>query len=201
MQFADVIVRTHDLGDVSVNTFNLCKRKFADDTYVPIRFQKDDGLNFLSNGIVIEKSHDTWACLVSTSSLDQPISYFEILVQDGRSCAIFIGITDNISQHIIQHGILAFNSCVIYNCDGDDTYDVLKAGSEKMLTGDVVGVVVDRERDTIRFYINGEFVGDGLAEPSDFDEIYAIVGLENKNAKVRVCNRYPYHSLDLTDGY
>jgi hypothetical protein len=200
MQFADVILRTRDLGD-SVNTLNLCQKKFADNPYVSIRFRKDNGYKFSSNGIVAEKLHDTWACLVSTISFDKPISYFEIEILQGGSYGIFVGITNAAAQMLMHHGILEFNSSVIYNGDGHNTVLVYNVGSEKMLTGDVIGVVVDRERDVTRFYVNGEFVFAAWTKPSYFDKIYAIVGSKHKHTKFRVCKRYPYHSLDIIVGY
>jgi hypothetical protein len=61
--------------------------------------------------------------------------------------------------------------------------------------GDVVGVVVNRISDEFLFYKNGILVAKGIAKPSAFKKMYAVVYLFYDGMRVTVCDKYNFYEL------
>jgi hypothetical protein len=62
----------------------------------------------------------------------------------------------------------------LFNGNADDKAVVTRYGSCSVLKGDIVGVVVDFEKDKILFYVNGKLHAVGTKKPSEMQPMYAV---------------------------
>jgi hypothetical protein len=89
--------------------------------------------------------------------------------------------------------LTAGNTIVVYN----STYTslekepvVINAG-----IGDVIGVVVDLDKDQVRFYVNGKMGAVGKNQPSLLQPLYAVLSLANQGTEIEMGDFYSYHAL------
>jgi hypothetical protein len=153
----------------------------------------------LVDGTKIEKLVDCWSyAFVSEKPLEiKNILYFEIEVLAGMYDGIYIGVTEDPIQSSFS-GTTYKPTCAIYNnsngnIGGNKNVKCTKGASA--ITGDVLGVVFDREKNEIRFYKNGSFVGRGSMKPSKFRVVYAFTSVFYSNQTIQLCEKYAYQDL------
>ena len=112
---------------------------------------------------------------------------------------IFLGISN--SKTTEKHAHLSNNTICLYNNATSLNHvniRVLKPCTA--VQGDVIGVVVDMDKDQVRFYINGHLVAVGIPKASAMKPIYAVMWLFYKDMKVEMGDYYLYHELEAYSG-
>jgi hypothetical protein len=196
-QFADVTFVVYT-AKISGDNYSLLRNKLGERSSTRFHFRfKNEKLNHnekLEEFSWIDCPLGAVArSFVSTKPLPlQPISYFEIEL--GKGCnhrGIFIGVRNAAFQTLRDY------SCVMnYSFEGDAEYANVKY--KKVYgpgNGGVFGIVVDRREDIVRFYLNGERIGESMVHPSEFGDMYAYVSLSYGDQSFRQCDWYRYEDL------
>jgi hypothetical protein len=61
---------------------------------------------------------------------------------------------------------------------------------------DVIGMVVDRIKDKVRFYINAKCVATSIQKPSEFEPIYLVAWVFFQNCHLELGAYIPFHRLE-----
>jgi hypothetical protein len=64
------------------------------------------------------------------------------------------------------------------------------------MTGDVYGIVVDVERDEVRFYVNCKWAATGKRKPSDMKDVYVAVWMYPQQCELELGHYFPYSALE-----
>jgi hypothetical protein len=152
-------------------------------------------------------NYDTVITKIYTSTWDVPIysalpftnavTYYQVHID--RSSHDFGGLFLGVSHgnNIGNSDFLNPDACVaLYNdLNSLSSRSIRRCDDCTAQTGDVLGVVVDKYKDEIRFYKNGILVAYGTVKPSTMKSIHAVVWMYYKDMQLTLCDRYPYYSL------
>ncbi len=61
---------------------------------------------------------------------------------------------------------------------------------------DVIGIVIDRIKDEVRFYINANCVATSTQKPSGFEPIHLVAWVFFQNCHLELGNYIPFHRLE-----
>jgi hypothetical protein len=216
--FADIDVQLHE-PSIPLPLFSLCVQKLRESGNLRVHFTLDcpAGWNtshytLESNKKYVKKNRGHWdELLVSNVPLEKPISYFEIefsyyyeTSQFWARDGLFVGVTSEPNAKITDQSkpILIENTCALYNNQagfhGNNNCVKIAEGCEGASTysDDVIGVVVDRTTDQIRFYLNGKLVAEGIKKPSEFkSSLYALISLYYEGSEVRIVEKHDFRDL------
>jgi hypothetical protein len=166
----------------------------------------DTKYHFRTSKSVIKHYGDWGYIFVSNVPLDNSVAYFEIeydFVGSQKLDGLFVGVTDDPKTKIRHQSvpIIVDTTCALYNSDNGNHHTNITVTPTGTLqhasaSGDVFGVVVDRNTDQILFYWNGVFVAEGIKKPSELNRpLYAFVSLFYKNSRIALVEKYEYRNL------
>jgi hypothetical protein len=151
---------------------------------------------YTTNGYTAEKLHGDWTGnLLSDKPMTENFSFFEVQLQQtstGEVDGSYIGISDG-PDHSSFYGHMTSSICAIYtsnecNIAAAPFISVTTANQEfaAFRHNSVIGVVVDKITDELRFYLDGGLVGIGTTKPSQFKDIYVFIAMFYKDAKISI---------------
>jgi hypothetical protein len=159
-------------------------------------------LYILTNGERIEKTSECWGCpFVSEKPLEEQrrIIYFEIKIVENVQVyggGIVIGFTEDNQR--MGSRVVSDTDLVVYLSMTGNMHirqDVVCYKSVESVADDVIGVVLDRMLDEVRFYLNGKLVAKSIRRPSSLKSVYAYTNIFYWGQKLEICKKYLYSDL------
>lgn len=173
-------------------------------THVVRLTSRGEYYNITKNGTKIKKlNKDSWdSVLHSRRALifKSKICYFQMKIillrnlNDEKDGGIFIGVSN--SYPIASATWIGRSSVCAYNIDNTGLDQTVEHKIAYRAAGDVLGVVVDLERDVILFYKNTQLIAIGNKKPSAMRPMCAVVWLYYQNCEVEIGDYYPYKTLE-----
>jgi hypothetical protein len=163
----------------------------------------DDKFQFTDNGATLKKSgaHGWNNVIHSSQPLTETIIYFQAKIVELSNIAeqtgggIFFGISRSNDTGTNDYFQTEKANCIYTDKDSLGSHTTDRVGSCMAIGGDVIGVVVDKKEDVIKFYINGSLVARGKSKPSTMQSIYAVVWVYYNQCVLSMKNYIPYHVL------
>ncbi len=154
----------------------------------------------INNGTQLLKTkNSSTSMFVSDRPLTGSIIYFEIEFEGTEKSGTSIGLADSNIGH--SFGFLEGVASIFYNNTtgkhlliNPNNVTVLP-NAEITIEEGVLGVVVDKIADEIRYYFNGKIIAYGDVRPSEFKQFYVVIGVYDVGQELQICERYPYSSL------
>jgi hypothetical protein len=122
--------------------------------------------------------------------------YFQTRINDlnKSGSGIFFGVSKGNKSNIDWSGPTAI---CIYNTSGTglDQRSVEHTSGYNAKEGDVIGVVVDMEKDQVRFYNNTNLIAVSTRKPSEMAPLYVVAWLYYQHCELENGDFFPYQSL------
>jgi hypothetical protein len=157
--------------------------------------------SYTTNGDTAEKLHGDWTGnLLSDKPITANFSFFEVQLQQtstGEVDGSYVGISDG-PDHSSFYGHMTKSICAIYTSNACNIaaapFISVTTNQEFAAFRDnsVIGVIVDKITDELRFYLDGVLVGIGTTKPSLFKDIYVFIAMFYKDAKISIVDKYKY---------
>jgi hypothetical protein len=147
--------------------------------------------------IVTYTQGDTWRNpIFSSEPLREQITYHEIRLHN-KGHLLFYGIAKG--KNIGTSTFLdSTSTCCLFTDPsslGSRSITVIKDCTAKK--GDVLGLVVDKLREEIRFYRNGVLIAKGMQKPTSMEPMYIVSWLYYRDSAIETCTVHPYELLKL----
>ncbi len=204
MSFADVALCTYDSSSsLSRTLVPLLATKLRN---VDRRFQfklqtageNPEKYTLFRNDTGAKKSGDSWnAVLVSDRPMTRDEEYFEIEIEHNvqdSNFGVYIGVSDGIN-HSGFYGHCLPSTCAVYNSPeckmaGAPRDNIIKKRNIKNEKWKVVGVVVSKISDDIKFYLNGTLLAIGTLKPSMMSNIHVFTSSYYNGSIMSIGNKY-----------
>jgi hypothetical protein len=160
--------------------------------------QKDANITSFSlenNNTKFTIKQQSTAFLLSTVPMTEQINYFEIqcFFSNNDPVVLSIGV-GGLTRTDCSTSLFYYNHKLI-------TADDFKLFSEPkpLKNEDIIGIVVNRTKDAILFYINGKLLAVSKKKPSAFKQIFANCYCGAKEQGIEIVDKYDYRSLTQSD--
>ncbi len=132
--------------------------------------------------------------IFSIDSIQEEITYIEFKIMN-RALHFFFGVSK--TTNVGDRSFMSPNDVICFYSDpdslGSPCVTVVRDCSVRI--GDVVGLVVDKTKQEIRFYKNGVLIARGTRSPSQMEPMYLVMWMYLGNAQVEFCEKYPFELL------
>jgi hypothetical protein len=161
--------------------------------------QKDANITSFSlenNNTKFTITQQSTAFLLSTVPMTEQVNYFEIqcfFSDNDNSVAISVGV-GGLTRSDCSTSLFYYNDKLL-------TADDFKLFSEPkpLKNEDIIGIVVNRTKDVILFYINGKLLAVSKKKPSAFKQIFVNCYCSAKEQGIEIVEKYDYRSLIQSD--